>query len=175
MIRENEVFKIGKLTKPHGVKGEIAFAFEDDIFDRTDCPFLICCIDGIYVPFFIDEYRFKGEETALIKFEDIDDDNKARCLCGLDVFFPRSYYNEEQDENVAHSWNFFIGFNVYDENGNFLGIIESIDTSTINTLFVINNPENGEEHLIPAVDEFISDIDSQSKRLQLSLIDGLID
>ncbi|MFC2264720.1 MAG: 16S rRNA processing protein RimM, partial [Prevotella conceptionensis] len=27
-------YKIGKLGKPHGVKGEISFHFDDDIFDR---------------------------------------------------------------------------------------------------------------------------------------------
>ena len=36
MIREDDVYKIGRLGKPHGVKGEITFMFDDDIFDRTD-------------------------------------------------------------------------------------------------------------------------------------------
>ena len=36
MIKEEEVFKIGKINKPHGVKGEMSFTFTDDIFDRTD-------------------------------------------------------------------------------------------------------------------------------------------
>ena len=36
MIRRDEVYKIGKLGKPHGVKGEITFAITDDVFDRVD-------------------------------------------------------------------------------------------------------------------------------------------
>ena len=41
MIRQEEVFKIGKIGKPHGVKGEVAFRFSDDVFDRVDADYLI--------------------------------------------------------------------------------------------------------------------------------------
>ena len=40
MIRRDEVYKIGKLGKPHGVKGEITFAITDDVFDRVDAEYL---------------------------------------------------------------------------------------------------------------------------------------
>ncbi|MDO4934692.1 MAG: 16S rRNA processing protein RimM, partial [Prevotella sp.] len=72
MIREEDIYKIGKLGKPHGVRGEVSMHFTDDIFDRTDCDYLILRIDGIMVPFFMEEYRFRSEETALVKFCDID-------------------------------------------------------------------------------------------------------
>lgn len=52
MIRQEEVFKIGKIGKPHGVKGEVSLMFEDDVFDRVDADYLVLLIDGILVPFF---------------------------------------------------------------------------------------------------------------------------
>ena len=58
MIRRDEVYKIGKLGKPHGVKGEITFAITDDVFDRVDAEYLVLDIDGILVPFYLEEYRF---------------------------------------------------------------------------------------------------------------------
>lgn len=172
MITESEVFKIGKFIKPHGVKGEIAFAFDNDVFDRVDCPYLVCKVDGIFVPFFIEEYRFKGKETALITFEDIDTEEKAQRFSGLDVYFPRSYF-EEGDKDVEYSWDFFIGFKVIDEKSGEIGIIEAIDNSTINTLFVVINGDT--EHLIPAVEDFIDNIDPKQKILYTKLIDGLIE
>ena len=51
MIKEEEVYKIGKLGKTHGVKGEISFLFDDDVFDRVDADYLVLMIDGILVPF----------------------------------------------------------------------------------------------------------------------------
>lgn len=173
MIRENEVFKIGKLIKPHGIKGEIAFSFDNDVFDRVDCPYLICKIDGIFVPFFIKEYRFKGSETALIIFEDIDNEEKAHRLSGLEVYFPRKYYEEQESEEIDYSWHFFIGFKAIDEKHGDLGIIETVDESTINTLFIIHNGDK--ELLIPATEDFITGIDAKEKVLYLSLVDGLIE
>ena len=59
MIKKEEVYKIGLFNKPHGIHGELQFTFTDDIFDRVDCDYLICLLDGIFVPFFIEEYRFR--------------------------------------------------------------------------------------------------------------------
>jgi 16S rRNA processing protein RimM len=171
MIKEGEVFKIGKLTKPHGIKGEISFAFENDVFDRVDCPYLICGINGILVPFFIEEYRFKGKETALILFEGIDNEDQAQRLAGIDVYFPRKYY-EEEGNNIEYSWNFFIGFSVIDKTHGTLGKIEEVDEKTINTLFLIKN--GTEELIIPATEAFIEKVDAKKKIIHLNLPEGLI-
>ena len=69
MIKKEEVYKIGLFNKPHGIHGELQFTFTDDIFDRVDCDYLVCLLDGIFVPFFIEEYRFRSDSTALVKLE----------------------------------------------------------------------------------------------------------
>ena len=71
MIRRDEVYKIGKLGKPHGVKGEITFAITDDVFDRVDAEYLVLDIDGKIEKFNLEEYRFKNDENVIVKFEDI--------------------------------------------------------------------------------------------------------
>ena len=85
MIREEDIYQIGKLGKTHGVKGEISFLFDDDVFDRVDADYLILKVDGIFVPFFIKEYRFKSDANVIIKFEDIDTQERARELTGCEV------------------------------------------------------------------------------------------
>ncbi|MDR0824885.1 MAG: ribosome maturation factor RimM [Prevotella sp.] len=172
MINDSEVFKIGKLIKPHGIKGEISFAFDNDVFDRVDCPYLICRVNGILVPFFIEEYRFKGSETALVTFEDIDSEEKAQRMSGLEVYFPRKYYEEDKDDDIEYSWNFFIGFSVVDKAAGKLGVIEAVDDKTLNTLFLITNGDD--ELIIPATEDFIEKIDAKKKILYLNLPEGLI-
>lgn len=172
MIKENEVFKIGKLIKPHGIKGEISFIFENDVFDRVECPYLICRINGILVPFFIEEYRFKGSGTALIIFEDIDSEEKAQRISGLEVYFPRKYYEEDIDEEIEYSWNFFIGFTVSDKKVGKIGIIEDIDEKTLNTLFLIK--DGNQEFIVPATEDFIEKIDAKKKVLYMDLPEGLL-
>ncbi len=90
MIKKDEVFKIGIFNKPHGVKGEISFTFTDDIFDRVECEYLVCLLDGIFVPFFIEEYRFRSDTTALVKLEGVDTSEKARMFTNVEVYFPRN-------------------------------------------------------------------------------------
>ena len=41
MIKKEEVYKIGVINKPHGIKGEVSITFNDDIFDRLECNYLV--------------------------------------------------------------------------------------------------------------------------------------
>ncbi|WP_018464390.1 ribosome maturation factor RimM [Segatella paludivivens] len=172
MIRREEVYKIGKLGKPHGVKGEISFMFDDDVFDRVDADYLVLDVDGILVPFFIDEYRFRSDESALMKFEDIDTQDKARDLTGDEVYFPRSL-SDGGDENV--SWAEIFGFEVVDKNTNkTIGVIKSVDDSTINTLFEIET-NDGKEVLVPANEDLIHEADMDNRRIKMFIPEGLLD
>lgn len=40
MIRHEDVYRIGRIGKPHGVGGELSFMFDDDVFDRCDAEYL---------------------------------------------------------------------------------------------------------------------------------------
>ncbi|MBO6030642.1 MAG: 16S rRNA processing protein RimM [Prevotella sp.] len=168
MIREEEVYQIGKLGKTHGVKGEISFLFDDDVFDRVDADYLILKVDGIFVPFFIEEYRFKSDASAIIKFEDIDTQERARELTGCEVYFPRELADTDED-NI--SWAAIVGFDIIEaENGNKIGRIASVDDTTINILFEL---ENGS--LIPASEDLITAIDQQARTITMHLPEGLLD
>lgn len=175
MIKEDEVFKIGIFNKPHGIKGEISFTFTDDVFDRSDCDYLVCLLDGIFVPFFIEEYRFKSDSTALIKFEGIDSAEKARMFTNIPVYFPKKYVDDDDDEDddTISSWNFFVGFKVFDKELGSLGEIEAVDESTMNVLFFIN--KDGKEIILPAHEEFIVDLNKKDRIITVELPDGLID
>ena len=85
-----DTFPIGRLGKPHGVKGEITFHFTDDIFDRVEADYVFLEIDGLQVPFFFEEYRFRSETTALVKFDGIDDATRAADLVGCTLFEVRT-------------------------------------------------------------------------------------
>ena len=171
MIKKEEVFKIGVINKPHGVKGEVSFSFTDDIFDRVeDCDYLILMMDGILVPFFWEEYRFKSDNVALVKFEGIDTAERARMFTNVEVYFPKKYM-DEQDEIT--SWNFFVGFQVNDVRHGALGEIVDVDDVTMNVLFVIE--KEGEELLLPAHEEFILDLDKKNRVLTVEIPEGLLD
>ena len=167
MIKEDDVYKIGRIGKPHGIGGEVTLRFTDDVFDRVDADYLVLMVDGILVPFFIEEYRFRSEEVALVKFEDIDTMDRAAELTGCDVFFPRHLADIDND---VLTWSQIVGYDIVDvASGKVIGRIESVDESTINVLL-----ELADGTLIPAADEFIDDIDHEARKLFMSLPDGLL-
>ena len=168
MIKQEEVYKIGRLGKSHGVRGEVSFLFGDDVFDRVDADYLILDIDGILVPFFIEEYRFRSDTTALMKFEGIDTQERARELTGCDVYFPRNLAASD-DDNI--SWSAIVGFDIIDASTKkSIGRIASTDDSTLNILFCL---EDG--HLIPASEDLITQIDQQAHTITMHLPAGLLD
>ncbi len=171
MIRKEDVYKIGLLTKPHGVKGEIAFSFTDDVFDRVDCEYFICLLEGILVPFYIEEYRFKSDSVALVKFERIDTAEQARRFTNVEVYFPLALAEKAPEGQL--SWNYFVGFQVQDVRFGELGCVKEVDDSTVNTLFVIDH--QGKELLVPAREEFILSLDNRKRSMILQLPDGLLD
>ncbi len=169
MIKEEEVYKIGKLGKAHGVKGEIQLQFDDDVFDRVEAEYLILRLDGIMVPFFMEEYRFKSDEVALVKFEGIDTQERARQLTGTEVFFPRELADGDESDELSYAQ--LVGFTlVNDADSKEVGTIAFIDEQTMNIMFEM---ENGT--LIPASEELITDIDTENKKITVDIPQGILD
>ena len=167
MIKQEDVYRIGRLGKAHGVKGEISLLCDDDVFDRVDADYLVLDVDGILVPFFIEEYRFRTDSVVLVKFDGIDTQERARELTGSDVYFPRAL----ADESDSPSLSMLVGFAIVDaDTGKQVGSIASINDSTANLLFEL---EDG--RLIPAHDELIAGIDQQARTIAMHLPDGLLD
>ena len=168
MIRQEDVYKIGRLGKAHGVKGEVSVQFDDDIFDRVDADYLVLDIDGILVPFFMEEYRFRSDSVCLVKFCNVDTQQRAQELTGCDVFFPRALA-EEGDE--MPSLSMLVGFKIVNNaNGKTVGRIAAIDDSTANILFEM---EDG--MLIPANDDLIEVIDAEQQQIKMNIPQGLLD
>lgn len=171
MIRREDVYKIGIFNKPHGIHGELSFTFTDDVFDRVECDYLICLLDGIFVPFFMEEYRFRSDSTALVKLEGVDTAERARMFTNIEVYFPVEHADEDAGPGEL-SWDFFVGFRVEDVRHGQLGEVVEVDTSTVNTLFVIEKA--GEELLLPAQEEFIVNIDRMHRVITVNVPEGLL-
>ncbi|MCC8187447.1 MAG: ribosome maturation factor RimM [Bacteroides sp.] len=171
MIRQEEVYKIGVFNKPHGIHGELSMTFTDDVFDRVDGEYVICLMDGILVPFFIEEYRFRSDSTLLMKLDRVDTAEEARRFTNVEVYFPKQEAEEVPEEDLT--WSFFIGYILEDLHTGEVGKITDLDTTTPNTLFVVETPSG--ELLVPAHEALIAGVDRKHMRLVMDLPEGLID
>jgi len=169
MIRKDEIFSIGQIGKPHGVKGELSFSFTTDVFDRENCKFFILEKDHIFVPFFIQEYRFKGTNSGFIKFDDIDTEEDAREFTNHTIYLPKRYM-EEAKNNVTDI-HFYKGFEIVDNKTGSLGKIARINDDTANILFELADSNL----LIPASDEYITEIDHKKRIIYMNLPEGILE
>ncbi len=174
MITRDELLAIGRYNKPHGVNGELSVTLDCDpeLLDGFSC--LVSDIDGIFVPFFVGGWRPKGATTALLSIDGIASEHDAALLVGKEVFVLKREYDklalEEGDD--ALPVDYFIGWEAL--NGTeLLGHVARVDDSTANVLFVIERPD-GSELMVPAVEEFVVEVDSPGKRLVMQLPQELL-
>lgn len=171
MIRPEEVFGIGYISKFRGIGGEVEMPFTDDAFDRGTAECFVLDMDGILVPFFWEEYRFKNADTAIVKFEGIDNETDARRLVGRKVYYLRSKQGEPAGE--VHSWKAFTGYTIVTPAGQTLGVVEGVDDSSANIIFYLQTPD-GKEVIIPFHDDFLVDYSLTERIICLELPDGLL-
>lgn len=174
MIRRDELIQIGQFNKPHGIEGEITASVNYDFDDLSAFSCLIVEIDGIFVPFFVTGVRTKSSQTILLRIDGINDEREASMLVNKEIYVLNSEFNalEIFDEDEI-SVDLLVGFEIIHE-GAVIGQISDIEDSTVNVLFVVKNAD-GKEFLIPAVDDFIDSIDTESKQIHMSLPIELID
>lgn len=171
MIKADELIRVGQLNKPHALKGEINFTLsEADLFDEVDPDMLFIQVDGLFVPFLIEEYRFKSDDSGIIHFQDINSDAEARELSNLSIFLHR---DQTSSVDVLPSANPIIGFSIIDSQLGPVGEIVDIDESTMNILLIVQT--KNDTVYIPLADEYINQIDDSAKIIHTTLPDGLFD
>lgn len=177
MIARDDIIVIGRFNKPHGVNGEISASFscEDEVLRAATC--LIATIDGINVPFFVEAMRGKNGTTKLLTIDGIHNEKEAALLVNKDIFVLKSDYDKAaatiSDDADELPVDYFIGFTAI-VNGQPRGTISRIDDATLNVLFVVDTAQ-GNELLLPAVDDMIDDIDTRARTITMTVPHELLE
>lgn len=176
MILRDDIIEIGSYNKPHGINGEISatFNYDLDVVSEQEC--FISEINGIFVPFFATDKRPKGNSSLLLKIEGLDDEDSVKLLVNKKIYVNKEHFSphsELLDDEDELPLDFFIGFSIINEDGECrgIGIISDVDCSTENFLFIVDNKKG--EMLIPANEDFITDIDIENKTITMNLPNGL--
>ena len=166
---EPEFLVIGKLRKPHGIRGELTMEILTDFPERIKT--------GSEV--------FMGNNYKLLHIRNIRQHNRL-----LLIAFEEYHSSEEASEcrnqfisirstelQVLPSGEFYhhqlIGLNVYDEDGTLLGEIEKILETGANDVFVIRLKE-GNEILLPAIDSTIKRVDLEKDEIYVNILPGIL-
>ena len=176
MIKEEQLIEIGTITKVHGLKGELAVSVSDAVFDDVkSCPYFVCEMEGIFVPFFIESYRWKSNTTLLLKLEDVSTIEQAVPFCEHKLYFDRRCFSKKEEKDYdtqAEQEQGLIGYKLEDMTLGEIGVITDINDMTANVLFIVDH--HGEELMIPAAEDLIKNIDDEQRIILMDLPAGLI-
>jgi len=171
-MKKEDCFYLGKIVKKYSFKGELLAKLDTDephLYDNLDSIFID--LRGNLVPFFIDSSQLHKSDLLRLKFEDVNTEADADALLKTELYLPLEFLPKlEGDKFYFHE---VIGFSVKDKKHGVVGVIKSINDSTAQALFVIDN--EGTEILIPMNDEFITKVDRADKTIFINAPDGLID
>ena len=160
---------IGTLAKPHGIEGELQLEAEEALRDQiTEGNPLFIEIDGQRIPFFIEEIRDAGRAGRLaVRLEFINSVEEARRYAGCRVWI-------EKDPSAVDpsdvSYADLIGFAVADPENDFLGEVNDFIDQEGNPLLVIGS--GSREYLVPALADYLYEIDASGRTIYLRLPDG---
>lgn len=176
MIRKEDIVAIGKFQKTHALQGELnAIVDVQEDYAEDDKPFIVD-VDGIYVPFYIESIRPKGSTSYLVKLAGVDSQEEAQQFVNKEIYAMRSdlidYF--ETDGETFVDPDDIEGYEVVDSRLGDLGKVKKVNDATANVLLVVDTPD-GDELLVPFVDEFVEEIDQDNKRIVVSLPEGLLE
>mgnify|MGYP000942603244 FL=1 len=166
--------KVGKIVNTHSLKGEVKVIsstdFEEERFKKGS-KLLITRGNQLIREVIVESYR-NHKNFLLVKFEGIDSVEEAEKLKNLQIKIDSDEVGElEENEFYFHE---IIGCQVFDENDRNLGEIIDILTPGANDVWVIKG-ENGKEILIPYIEDVVKQIDITNKKVNIEVMEGLID
>ena len=166
---------VGKVNKLFGRKGEVAITLYNtfpDNFSKEE-PLLVE-IDSLTVPLFFSSFERRGVSGAIVAFDDLDTPERATELIGRELSIEIEAEEADDDEFYMED---LIGFvaEVVDEQGTRVaeGHVTDYYDSEANPLFGLEL--GGREVLVPAVEEFIVQIDFEDERIVFLLPEGLME
>ena len=104
---------------------------------------------------------------ALMKLEGVDDVNTAMKLKGREFCISRSDAKLPKGQYFIRD---IIGASAVDENGNEIGILTEAFETPAQMIYVIKGDE---EHLVPAIPEYIMSTDIENKIIVVRMIEGM--
>jgi 16S rRNA processing protein RimM len=174
MSAEERLLAVGRLLKPHGVRGEIKVAVMTDDparFKKLD-EVTVELVNGQRVPLHLEGARVIGPETVLVKFREYGTPEAVLALRDGLIMIPRSQGVPLKPGEVYFAD--MIGLKaILQDTGAELGKVTAI-LSAGNDLLEITRPD-GSEVLIPWVDPFVPKIDVAGGAVYLTPPPGLLE
>ena len=177
-VAPDDLLLMGRILKAHATAGEVK------VVPETDDPARFEALTTVYLgqaperatPHAVEGVRHqttKRGPLVLLKLAGIDDRGAAEALRRQQV-----YAVEDDLPPLAEGESFIhdlVGLEVVTEEGTVLGTVQNVSSAPAHDVFVIaRTDEEASPALIPAVEEFVREVDFEQGRLVVRPIEGML-
>lgn len=157
-MAELDLFTIGQIVAPHGVRGDVRI-YPDTDFPKRFLKMKYGYIDG--KKYEVESARLH-KRVVLMKFVGVDDRNAAELLVKKDLQVPREDLVPLQ--KGQHYIYDILGSAVYDLQDHELGKLTGVLRTGSNDVYVVT-ADDGKETLLAAIPDVIKSIDESAKKI----------
>lgn len=163
---KEQYLEVGKVTNVHGLMGEVRVQPWADSPDFL-CQFKTLYVDKAHWPIRVERARVH-KNMVILKLEGVTDVNGALAMRNAVLYIDR------KDANLPQG-SFFLAdlmdMEVRDTQGKVLGKIADVLTLPANNVYVVRGGER--EIMIPAVDQFVKEVNVDEGYMTVALIEGM--
>ena len=170
---QSELVNIGRISTAVGLKGEVrATLYSRDSKNLKEGKNLLLKRAKERIETVCEKSRYQNDKL-IVKFEGIDDRNQAEFLKGMEIFI-----TEDQLEELPKGEHYvrdIVGYSVVDIATNLeIGTLTDVIQNTAQSILEIKT-DAGKQVLIPAVPEFLKQINDDREVIEVELIPGFLD
>ena len=166
----NLLHPLGKIVKTHGYSGMLMLVSNDILDEESETlKKIFVVVDGLSVPFQVEELTLLTGTSAYLKLEFIDTKEEAFKFVNYEV----SSEIVSQEPNTDTSLEQLIGFAIYDVRHGNIGIIRRVEDYKGNIVLQVMDGEK--ETLISLFPELVTNINENAKTIHIVAPDGYFD
>lgn len=165
-----DLLKVGVITTTHGVRGEVKVYPTTDPERFPELDYVLLDTGREKRKLEIEKVRF-FKNLVILKFKGIDNINDIEKYKGKSLYVTREHAVKlKKDEYFIAD---LIDMQVELEDGTLFGVLNDVMQTGANDVYCIQTEEHGEV-LIPAIKDCILDVDVETRKMKIHLMDGLI-
>lgn len=172
MTNLDNYFRVGVITSPHGVHGEVnVYPTTDDARRFDDLKEVLMVGQRSEQLLHVERVKY-FKNMVIVKFREFNSMNEAEVLRQRDLYVDREHaiVLEEGEYFIAD----LIGMSVVTDEGRYLGALHDVLQTGANDVYSVLM-ENGREVLLPAIPQCILDISMEKREIRIHLMKGLLE
>jgi len=171
-MNKEDCYLLGYIIRTHGLKGELMIFLDVDYpEDYMEMDSVFIEIKGQLVPYLVSDLKIQQKGRAILKLETIETIEQAQALVGLSMYLPEEVLDDLEDGGFYYHQ--ITGYTVVDSKLGRLGEVKTVYTPNAQDLIAMDY--EGDEILIPVVDEIVDKANHEAREIYVNLPDGLLD